>query len=86
MPGINSKNVYAVMNRVESIAQLVTLTVDELTDILSSSSNAKQLYDFIHTEDQLQTKSHQTSVKQTVAAARKETSGRGIVSSKRSKK
>jgi ERCC4-type nuclease len=54
MPGINTKNVYSVMNRVESIAQLVTLSLSELTEIMGSSGNAKQLYDFINSEDQVQ--------------------------------
>ena len=53
MPGINSKNVYAVMNRVENLLQLVKLSLAELTEILASSSNAKQLYDFIHSSNQL---------------------------------
>ena len=48
MPGINSKNVNSVMNRVESIAELVTLPVVELTDILKSEANAKRLHAFLH--------------------------------------
>jgi len=57
MPGINSKNVYRVMNGVESIAKLVTLSLDELSDVMGSSGCAKQLHDFIHEDDKLQSKS-----------------------------
>jgi len=53
MPGINSKNIYSVMNRVDSLMQLVKLSLAELTDILGSSSNAKLLHDFIHSDSQL---------------------------------
>jgi len=53
MPGINSKNVYSVMNRVENLLQLVKLSVAELTEILGSSASAKQLHEFIHSDDQL---------------------------------
>jgi len=53
MPGINSKNVYMVMNRVENLSQLVKLSVAELTEILGSSGNAELLHNFIHASDQL---------------------------------
>jgi len=53
MPGINSKNVYTVMNRVENLMQLVKLSLAELTDILGNSTNAKLLHDFIHLTNQL---------------------------------
>ncbi|XP_054247227.1 DNA repair endonuclease XPF [Indicator indicator] len=48
MPGINAKNCRALMNHVKSIAELVTLSKDELTDILGNAANATQLFDFIH--------------------------------------
>jgi len=53
MPGINSKNVYAVMNRVENLMQLVKMSLAELTEVLGNSVNAKLLHDFIHSDDQL---------------------------------
>jgi len=53
LPGINSKNVYAVMNRVESLTQLVRLSLAELTQVLGNSISAKQLHDFIHLNNQL---------------------------------
>ena len=40
------------MNRVESIAKLVSLSLDELTAVLESSANAKLLYDFINADNQ----------------------------------
>jgi len=53
MPGINSKNVYGVMNRIENLMQLVKLSLTELTEVLGSSGNAKLLHDFIHSSNQL---------------------------------
>ena len=53
MPGVNSKNVYSLMNRVENLLQLVKLSVADLTDILASSANAKLLHGFIHSDDSL---------------------------------
>ncbi|NXE22952.1 XPF endonuclease, partial [Ardeotis kori] len=48
MPGINTKNCCALMNHVKSIAELVTLSKDELSRILGNAANATQLFDFIH--------------------------------------
>ncbi|XP_027695290.1 DNA repair endonuclease XPF [Vombatus ursinus] len=49
MPGVNAKNCCSLMNHVKSIAELTTLSQDNLSDILGNAANAKQLYDFIHT-------------------------------------
>ena len=51
MPGVNSKNVFAIMNRVESLADLVTLSLEHLTDILGSVPHAQQLHHFLHRAD-----------------------------------
>ena len=48
MPGVNSRNVFKIMNHVKSIAEMMTLTVDQLTEVMDSSANAKLLYDFCH--------------------------------------
>ncbi|NWU80246.1 XPF endonuclease, partial [Onychorhynchus coronatus] len=48
MPGVNAKNCRALMNHVRSIAELVTLSKDELAAILGNAANATQLFDFIH--------------------------------------
>ena len=48
MPGVNSQNVHAVMNSVESIADLASRSQAELAEILGSDSNAKSLYRFLH--------------------------------------
>ncbi|XP_006004177.1 DNA repair endonuclease XPF [Latimeria chalumnae] len=49
MPGVNTKNCRSITNHVNSIAELATLSQEKLADILGSASNAKQLYEFIHT-------------------------------------
>ena len=48
MPGVNTRNVYAIMNKVTSIAELCTLSEDRLRDILDSEHNAKLLHSFLH--------------------------------------
>ncbi|NXK96246.1 XPF endonuclease, partial [Formicarius rufipectus] len=48
MPGVNAKNCRALMNHVKSIAELVTLSKEELAEILGNAANASQLFDFIH--------------------------------------
>ncbi|XP_075686246.1 DNA repair endonuclease XPF [Rhinoderma darwinii] len=49
MPGVNAKNCRAIMNHVKNIAELTTLSLERLSEILGNSNTAKQLYDFIHT-------------------------------------
>ncbi|XP_003998897.2 DNA repair endonuclease XPF [Felis catus] len=49
MPGVNAKNCRALMHHVKNIAELASLSQDKLAGILGNASNAKQLYDFIHT-------------------------------------
>lgn len=49
MPGVNAKNCRAIMNHVRNIAELTTLSLERLSEILGNSNAAKQLYDFIHT-------------------------------------
>lgn len=48
MPGVNAKNCCSLMNHVKSIAELTTLSQEDLSGILGNAANAKQLYDFIH--------------------------------------
>lgn len=50
MPGITSKNVFAIMNHVKNIAELASLSLERLTELLASSIHAKQLYDLLHKE------------------------------------
>ncbi|KAE8579766.1 hypothetical protein XENTR_v10024177 [Xenopus tropicalis] len=49
MPGVNAKNCRAIMKHVTSIAELTTLSLEKLTEILGNSNNAKQLYEFMRT-------------------------------------
>ncbi|XP_061455249.1 DNA repair endonuclease XPF [Rhineura floridana] len=48
MPGVNAKNCQAIMNHVQSIAELVTFSQDRLAELLGNAASAKQLYEFIH--------------------------------------
>ena len=48
MPGINSKNVFVLMNKVDHLDHLVSLAIEELTEILDNEVNAQVLYKFLH--------------------------------------
>ncbi|XP_008828127.1 DNA repair endonuclease XPF [Nannospalax galili] len=48
MPGVNAKNCRSLMNHVKNIAELATLSQEQLTSILGHAGNAKQLHDFLH--------------------------------------
>ncbi|XP_064605253.1 DNA repair endonuclease XPF-like [Liolophura sinensis] len=48
MPGINSRNYRQVMNKVESIAELSSLSQEYLTELLGNSGNAESLWKFLH--------------------------------------
>lgn len=50
MPGVNFKNYKNIMNRVRDIAELCTLSMEELQGIMGTTQNAKLLWDFLHTE------------------------------------
>ncbi|WAR24634.1 XPF-like protein [Mya arenaria] len=46
--GVNSKNYKSIMNSMTDIAELSTLTEEELTRIMGNAQNAKQLWNFLH--------------------------------------
>ena len=47
LPGINANNVTFVMNHVESLHVLSTMSMEELTKLIGAA-NAKQLHEFLH--------------------------------------
>ena len=48
LPGINSKNVFAILNKVDNLANLLDMTEEALTDILGSKQNGSDLYHALH--------------------------------------
>ena len=50
MPGVNARNVFALMRRVRDLAALVRLAEDELAEIVGNQPNARLLHQFLHTE------------------------------------
>ena len=48
LPGVTTKNVFALMNRVEDMEDLLNRSLEDLTDILGHSINAKELIDSLH--------------------------------------
>lgn len=48
MPGIDSRNVYTILNHCNSLVDLAKMTESELTEVLGNSQNAKALYAGLH--------------------------------------
>lgn len=48
LPGITTKNIYSVLNKVSDLSELLSLSKDELTEILGNSRNAQALYSGLH--------------------------------------
>ncbi|XP_053496427.1 DNA repair endonuclease XPF [Ictalurus furcatus] len=48
MPGVNVKNVRGLIKHAASLAELLTLSLEKLGEILGSASNARQLHEFLH--------------------------------------
>ncbi|XP_066015092.1 DNA repair endonuclease XPF-like isoform X2 [Pocillopora verrucosa] len=51
LPGINFKNYRSVMRNVESVQELFTLPQERLANILGNANSAKQLWEFIHSDN-----------------------------------
>ena len=49
LPGVTPNNVYSIMNQIDCIAELVDLSVERLTEIMSNSQQAQTLYKALHT-------------------------------------
>ncbi|XP_066301514.1 DNA repair endonuclease XPF-like [Branchiostoma lanceolatum] len=49
LPGVSSKNYRSVLDKTESLADLVTLTQGQIADHLGNAANAKLLHEFLHT-------------------------------------
>jgi len=49
LPGVTSRNVYALMNSAPTIANLADLSVEEMHEILNNSRSAELLYQTLHT-------------------------------------
>uniref|UniRef100_A0A3Q2PQ15 DNA repair endonuclease XPF n=1 Tax=Fundulus heteroclitus TaxID=8078 RepID=A0A3Q2PQ15_FUNHE len=50
MPGVNAKNFRALMKSAASLAELAALSQERLEESLGNASNAKALYEFLHSE------------------------------------
>ncbi len=48
MPGVNVKNFKSLIKHASCLADLVTFSQEKLSEILGGSSNARQLYEFLH--------------------------------------
>lgn len=57
MPGVDSRNVYLLLNRCGSFTELAKMTLEELTEVMENSQMAKALYDGLHTKVLLHSKS-----------------------------
>ncbi|XP_034049982.1 DNA repair endonuclease XPF [Thalassophryne amazonica] len=48
MPGVSTKNYKALIKNADSLADLVKLSQEKLTELLGNATNAKLLYEFLH--------------------------------------
>ena len=48
LPGINSKNIYAILNKTDSLLDLLDMNEDTLSEILGSRQNGSELYSALH--------------------------------------
>nr|XP_060642340.1 DNA repair endonuclease XPF isoform X1 [Anolis sagrei ordinatus] len=48
LPGVSTKNCLTIMNHVKNVAELITFSLEKLTELLGNTASAKQLYEFIH--------------------------------------
>lgn len=48
IPGVNSKNVNSLMNKVANLFDLFALSEDEINKIIENSKNAKLIYEFVN--------------------------------------
>lgn len=48
LPGVNTKNIYTLLNKVASLVDLMSLSKEALTDILGNSRNAEALHSSLH--------------------------------------
>ena len=55
LPGINSKNIYGVLNQADNLQDLLALSEEKLSEILGSKQNAADLYGALHGEIDLPT-------------------------------
>lgn len=48
LPGVNFTNVHKVMNNVENLVKLVSMSKDEIINLLGNEANGTKLYDSLH--------------------------------------
>ena len=48
LPGITTKNIYSVLNKVSDLSELLLLSKEELVNILGNSSQGQALYEGLH--------------------------------------
>jgi hypothetical protein len=48
IPGVNSKNIKAIMTKVPNLYELCQMSENQLTEIIENSKNAKLIYEFMN--------------------------------------
>ncbi len=48
LPGITTRNIYGILNRVSSLSELMTLSIPDLEDLLGSNQSATELHESLH--------------------------------------
>lgn len=48
LPGVSTRNIFGLLNKVNSLSELMTLSVEDLEELLSSKQNALDLHQSLH--------------------------------------
>ena len=48
LPGINSKNIFALLNKADNLIDVLDMNEDTLCEILNSKQNGSDLYQALH--------------------------------------
>ena len=64
LPGINSKNIYAILNKADNLAELLDMSEDTLAEVLGSRQSAGELHSALHGDIQIPEAEDKTAPKQ----------------------
>ena len=68
LPGITTKNIFGILNRVNSLAELMSLSQEDLEELLGNKQNAQDLFESLH--DKLQPKEESEDVRRPVLGSK----------------
>ena len=48
LPGVTTKNIFSLLRKIKNLKHLISLTKDEINEILGNEKQASQLYSALH--------------------------------------